>query len=114
MLQKLIFATLLAVPLFAQTAQVNGRVTDAGGAVVPGVEITTRNTSTGAERRTITNGVGLYSIPLLQPGAYEIRAKLAGFKPILQSGVQLDVDQRQELNFTLEVGAITEQIDVKA
>ena len=114
MLQRFLFVIFLAIPLFAQTAQVNGRVTDAGGAVVPAVEITTRNTATGAERRTLTNGVGLYSIPLLQPGVYDIRVKQAGFKPILQSGVQLEVDQRQELNFTLEVGAISEQIDVKA
>ena len=92
----------------------NGRVSDSGGAVVPGVEITSRNTSTGAERKTLTNAVGLYSISLLQPGPYEVRVKHPGFRPIVQSGLQLDVDQRQELNFTIEVGAITEQIDVKA
>lgn len=114
MLFKILLLASLSLTAMAQTAQINGRITDAGGGVIPGVSITTRNSATGAERTVSTNEVGLYTIPLLQPGVYEVRVKQSGFKPILQAGVQLDVEQRATLNFTLEVGALTEQIDVRA
>ena len=111
---KFLLSAVFCAAAFAQTSQINGRVTDSAGAVVPGVEITTRNTSTGAERKIRTNGVGLFSISLLQPGDYDVRVRQQGFKPIFQDKVHLDVDQRAEINFMLEVGAITEQIDVRA
>ncbi|MBI4873496.1 MAG: TonB-dependent receptor [Acidobacteria bacterium] len=111
---KLIAGALLAVSAFSQTAQITGRVSDATGAAMPGVDITLRSVATNTERRTRTNEVGLYTIPLLQPGAYDLQVKQQGFKPVTQSGITLAVDQRAELNFTLEVGALTEQIEVKA
>ena len=114
LLRTLVASLLLACAAMAQTAQLSGRVTDSAGAVVPGAEITVRNTSTGAERQTQTNEVGLYTIPLLPPGAYEIRVKHTGFKPIVQGGVQLDVDQRASADFGLEIGAINEQVEVEA
>ena len=114
MFPKFLLSAVFCAAAFAQTSQINGRVTDPADAVVPGVEITTRNTSTGAERKIRTNGVGLFSISLLQPGDYDVRVRQQGFKPIFQDKVHLDVDQRAEINFMLEVGAITEQIDVRA
>ena len=114
MLQRLLLLTLSAACAFAQTAQLTGRVTDPAGAVVPGVEVTTRNTETGAERKTLTNEVGLYTVPLLQPGIYEVRVQHLGFRPVLQSGIRLDVDQHGVAEFVLQVGALSEQIDVRA
>ncbi|MBI5282396.1 MAG: TonB-dependent receptor [Candidatus Solibacter usitatus] len=99
---------------FGQTAQIAGRVTDPSGATVPGVEVVSRNTATGAERQVQSNESGLFTITLLQPGSYELQLKHAGFKPVSQRGIALAVDQRAELNFTLEVGAVNEQIEVKA
>ncbi len=99
---------------FGQTAQVNGRVIDPSGAAVPGVQITIRNVATGTERESVTNDVGLYTIPLLQPGTYDISLLFPGFKPISQKGITLAVDQKAELNFTLEVGGVTEQVEVRA
>ncbi|MBI2687617.1 MAG: TonB-dependent receptor [Acidobacteria bacterium] len=114
MLRRLPLLPLFAMGLFAQSAQVGGRVTDASGAAVPGVQISIRNASTGVERQVSTNDSGLYSVPLLQPGSYEAHVRQRGFKPIVQSGITLEVDQHAELNFRLEVGAVTEQVEVKA
>jgi len=98
----------------AQTAQITGRVIDATGAVVPGTSITVRNVATGIDRKVTTNEGGYYTAPLLLPGEYRVIVSREGFKPIDRSGIILEVDQRAELNFALEVGALTEQIEVRA
>ena len=72
---------LAAAPAFGQqaTSTFNGRVLDQGDAVLPGVTVTATNVSTGVARTTVTNEEGLYSIPGLEPGTYEIKTDLAGF-----------------------------------
>ncbi len=105
---------LLAASAFAQTAQLSGRVTDASGAVVPGTNLILRNVANGRERQTVTNELGLYSVPLLTPGSYQFRVQHQGFKPIVRDGVNLDIDQRATVDFALELGAATEQIQVSA
>ncbi len=99
---------------FAQTAQITGRVTDATGAVISGVEIVVKSVATGGIRSTLTNEVGYYAVPLLQPGLYEVTARHQGFRAVTQSGVSLAVDQRAEIGFTLEVGTISERIEVRS
>ncbi len=94
---------------WAQTAQITGRVTDATGAVVPGTAITVTNVATSADRRVSTNEDGYFTVPLLLPGEYRVTAESKGFRSISRSGIVLEVDQRAELNFTLQVGALTEQ-----
>src|SRR4051794_26474739 len=74
---------------FAQTAQITGRVTDASGGVVTRAEVRAHNRATGADRTTLSNELGLYTIPLLPPGAYDISVSLAGFKSATQLGVSL-------------------------
>jgi len=56
-----------AATALGQTAQVTGRISDAGGAVVPGAQITLTNQSNGFKRETVTNDEGYYTVPLLQP-----------------------------------------------
>src|SRR5262245_43919103 len=58
-----------------------GRVVDQGGAVLPGVTITATHTSTGVTRTTVTNENGVYSLPGLAPGIYEVKTELSGFAP---------------------------------
>ena len=110
------FLALLAatVPCAAQTAQIVGRVTDASGAVVPGISIKITNVGTGNARDVQTNADGYYAVPLLQPGEYSAAVEQKGFKSVNRSGIVLEVDQRAELNFTLEVGAVSEKIVVTA
>ncbi|MDX1984814.1 MAG: carboxypeptidase regulatory-like domain-containing protein [Bryobacteraceae bacterium] len=113
-MKLLILAAFTTLAAFPQTAQLTGRVLDSSGAAMPGAAITVRSLATSAERATETNDSGLYTIPLLQPGAYEVTARKDGFKPVTQTGVVLAVDQRAELSFTLQVGTLSEQIEVKA
>ena len=109
-----ICAILFAANALAQSARITGRVTDATGAVVPGTSITVTSVATGAERKINTNDEGYYAVPLLLPGEYRIIVDHAGFKRITRSGVILEVDQRAELDFTLQVGGLTERIEVQA
>ena len=99
---------------FAQTATITGRVTDPTGAVIPGTKITVTNEATGVSRTVETNETGYYTVPLLPPGQYRIDVEQEGFKPVTRTGIVLEVDQRAEINFTLEIGAITEQVEVTA
>jgi hypothetical protein len=110
----LLAALFLGSNLFAQSGEITGRVTDASGAVIPGAAITVLNVATGQDRRTFSNGDGYFTAPLLLPGEYKVTVEQKGFKPIARSGVILAVDQRAELNFILQVGAVSEQIEVTA
>ena len=73
-----------------------------------------RNAATGALRQVLTNESGLYTITLLPSGVYDVKVTHQGFRAVTQNGVTLAVDQRAQLNFVLEVGAVTEQIEVRA
>lgn len=110
----LLCATLCAFTAmaFGQTAQVSGRISDASGAVVPGVQVTLSNQENGFKRDTVTNNEGYYTVPLLQPGTYEINVRKDGFKPILQAGVILNVEQVARLDFMLQTGAVTDTVTI--
>jgi len=102
--------------LSAQTekAQLNGQVTDSSKASVPGVQISATNSDTGLRRVVATNERGLFTIPLLDPGMYDIVVQKEGFRTISQAGVKLDVAQVARLDFVLDIGSVTEQVNVTA
>ena len=108
------FLLLSASAAFSQTATLGGRVTDTTDAVIPATRITVVNEATAAQRQVQTNEAGLYAVPSLAPGRYRILVEQDGFRSINRTGVVLEVDQRAEINFTLEVGEVTEQIEVTA
>ena len=62
------------------SGQINGIVTDTSGGVLPGVTVEATNTATGAVRSAVTGADGLYTLPLLQPGVYNVKASLPGFR----------------------------------
>jgi hypothetical protein len=101
-----------ATTALGQTAQITGRISDATGAVVAGAQITLTNQANGFKRDTITNEEGYYTIPLVQPGTYEINVHKDGFKVVIRTGVVLNVEQVARLDFTLETGAVTETVNV--
>ncbi len=110
-----VVAALLPAPLFAQaTGQINGIVTDTSGAVLPGVTVEATNTATGAVRSAVTGADGLYTLPLIQPGVYDVRATLSGFRVGLQEGVRVTVSETARAAFQLEVGQVTETVTVTA
>jgi hypothetical protein len=80
-LVALLLCVLAFIPAHAQTitADVNGTVTDAGGAVVPGATVTATNVDTGIAVPTVTNPAGVYSIRFLQIGNYTITVEAKGF-----------------------------------
>src|SRR5262245_29585884 len=116
---KVYRAILLAVTLpvvaataLGQTAQVTGRVTDASGAVMPGAQVILINQANSFKRETVTNEEGYYTVPLLQPGDYEVRVRKGGFKPVIRSGVTLNVEQVARLDFALETGVLTDTVNI--
>lgn len=113
-MSKLLVLFLVAVAAFGQTAQITGRVTDASEAVVPGVDITVTNTATSVAIKTVTNASGIFTVPLLPIGTYRVDAQKAGFRPVAREGVTLAVDQVARLDFVLEVGQMTQAVEVTA
>jgi hypothetical protein len=102
--------------LSAQEARgtIVGRVLDATGAVVPGATVTTINKAMGTRISLTTNEVGAYQAPYLIPGSYQITVEAAGFKKSVRDDVEVRVNDRLELDFTLEIGAAAESVNVTA
>ena len=107
-------AVLIAAPTFAQRdmGTLLGTVTDPSGAAVPGATITITEDATGVANTVETDATGNYIRPLLKPGTYTIAAESEGFKRTVQTGVVLQSTARVAANFVLELGAVTETIEV--
>ena len=97
----------------AQSA-IAGIVKDASGAVLPGVEVTATQTATGLARSVMTNETGAYTLANLPIGPYQLEAVLPGFRAFSQTGIVLQVGDRPEINVPLQVGAVSENIEVSA
>lgn len=107
---------LIALSLPAQEARsvILGRVLDNSGGVVAGAAVEAVNTDTGVRIFAETNSSGDYLLPYLVPGPYTIIVQSAGFKKAERSGIQTRVNDRITLDFTLEIGAVTESVQVSA
>ena len=107
--------SLASVSGWAQaTAQISGTVHDQSGAVLPGVEVTAIQTSTDIHRSTITNETGSYVLPDLAIGPYRLEAALPGFRTYVQTGIVLQVNSNPVINPSMDVGQVTETIEVQA
>src|SRR5262245_62128425 len=95
-------------------ASVGGFVQDPSQAFIPGVTVTATNTQTGVVTTAITNESGTYNITGLLPGTYKLTAELPGFKTQVISEVQLGQAAIARYNFTLQVGAAAETVEVTA
>ena len=104
----------LQMAAFAQTATVNGVVTDSSQAVMHGVTVTITNLETGLRRNTLTNDTGNYTFTLLPVGRYRLAAAMPGFNTETMAEVKLDVDQVVRLDFVLKLGAVAETVQVSA
>jgi len=94
-------------------AQISGRVTDASGAVVPGVDVTLTNIETGVDRFAVTNESGAYAFPSLNPGRYRLQAALQGFRTFAQTDIVLQVGANVVIDPALEAGQLTETVEVR-
>ncbi|PYS34247.1 MAG: TonB-dependent receptor, partial [Acidobacteria bacterium] len=108
--------SVLSLPaVWAQaTAQISGTARDQSGAVLPGVEVTATQTETGIARNTVTNEAGLYVLSNLAIGPYRLEATLPGFRSFVQSRIVLQVNSNPVINLVLEVGQVSEQVEVQA
>src|SRR6187401_1873766 len=102
-------------PAWAQsTAELNGRVTDSSGALLPGVTVTATQTATGLVRTVVTDGDGNYLISSLPAGPYRLEVSLQGFKSYAQTGLVLTVGATPTVNAALELGSLEETVTVDA
>ncbi len=104
----------LGLSAFAQEATIVGTVTDPTGATVPNASIAITNIDTGKVTQFSSNEAGQYVAPGLHIGHYTIKTQVAGFKPMEQKDIVLQVGDRLRVDFKLELGAAAEQITVEA
>jgi hypothetical protein len=97
----------------AQTASVNGTVTDTTGALVQNATVTATNTATNVARSVQTGAAGVYSVNDIVPGLYDLTIGKSGFRTVRFAAVTLTVDQALTLNTKLEVGSNQEQVTVE-
>jgi hypothetical protein len=108
---------LLFVPLTQSAAQeaggtIVGTVTDTSGAVVADAAVTIKNAATGLGRSSTTNADGLYSAPNLIPGTYDLAVAAHGFSTAVVHGVGLLAGDRREVNVSMKVGQVSDQVQV--
>jgi hypothetical protein len=101
--------------LFGQTlGSIAGEVRDSSGAAIPQAKITVTNIGTNAQRTVVANEAGAYAFPSLPPGIYTVRAESQGFKALVRTQVEIQVQQNARIDFELQVGQISESVEVVA
>ncbi len=106
----LLFAKALQAQL---TASLSGSVEDPSEAPVQGAIVKFRNIETGAQRQTLTDASGHFSLLSLPLGPMEVSVEKAGFKPIHRTGITLQLNQKVQLNLELTVGPIIDTINIQ-
>lgn len=91
---------------------ISGVVTDSSGAVVPGATVRVTNFNTNVVVTLTTNSAGVYVATSLNPGAYNVEAEAQGFKTAIVKGITLEVDSNPKIDLTLQVGQISESVEV--
>ena len=112
----LFLAVVASTPVYAQVAgaTLSGTATDASGAAVPNAKVSIKNSATGVVRDVTTDAAGFYSAPNLLPGVYDITVAATGFSSSVQTGLTLTVGASKALNIALQVGQVSERVEVTA
>ena len=98
----------------SSTATLVGTVRDSSGAVLAGVSIQIRNSSTDEHRETVTTATGDFTVAELPPGIYEVIARKQGFRALRETDFELQIDQMARLDLKMELGAVSESVEVMA
>ncbi|MGH9572017.1 MAG: carboxypeptidase regulatory-like domain-containing protein [Candidatus Acidiferrales bacterium] len=108
------FFVLSAGTLRAQqnNAAIVGTVTDASGAVLPGVTVTLTNTATNVAQTTQTSGAGDFVFPMVQVGTYSVKVEMKGFKTFTSSGLTVAAGDRARVDAKMAVGDISQTVEV--
>jgi hypothetical protein len=111
----IIFLTLFTAASWAQsTATLAGTVTDPTGAVVANAQVKVHSLATGSDRDVVTDAAGIYVVPSLQPGDYQVQATATGFSAFKVQKVTLDVDQHVTVNMSLALQSAGETVQVES
>lgn len=110
---RLAFIIALALPSSAQTfGEITGVVSDPSGSAIAGANITITNKATGAARTVASNESGIYSVPSLLPGLYDLRVEKEGFRAAVRSSIELQVQQTARVDAALQLGQVSEVVEV--
>ena len=103
-------------PIAAQAVSgtILGTVADTTGAVIPGANVTLVHTGTGFTRTVVTDTKGEYTAPSVPTGTYTVAAEMQGFKKVTMANVQVGVDQKARIDLKLDLGQMTEAIEIQA
>ena len=93
-------------------ASITGTVKDSSGAIIPNAQVSITDIATGVNRTVTTDAAGLYSAPNLLPGTYEVRVTATGFSTAVQKGITLTVGMQQSLPVTMQVGQVSQTVEV--
>jgi hypothetical protein len=108
---------LVQLPLRAQSdarSTILGRVTDTAGGVIASASVKAENTATGVHSTAVTNASGDYLLPFLIPGPYSLTVEAPGFKRVVRPQVEVRFEERITIDVTLEIGAVSETVQVSA
>jgi len=111
-----VFALALPTSVAAQgtpTGTISGYIVDPAGLAVPGARVAVESENTGAMRDVFSNHQGLYSVPALLPGPYNITVEASGFKTLHENRIVLEAEQTARLDFNLTIGSTSETITVE-
>jgi hypothetical protein len=110
-----LICVLLAAAVFGQGGRstILGTVTDQTGAPVPKVSVTVTNTGTQQKRTAMTTDRGDFEITALDVGSYDLQAEVPGFRIAIIKGIQLEVDQRARADVSLQLGEVTQRVEVE-
>ena len=107
------FSLFLTAAAWAAVAgSISGTVRDSSGSVVPNADVTARELDTGITYETHTDATGIYTLPVLPVGRYELDVRATGFQTYQRKNIVLDTDAALTLNATLEIGQLTETVSV--
>jgi hypothetical protein len=107
------FLTSIAALAQTEAAAISGRVADSQGLAIAGAKVSATNIGTNATSSTQTNSSGFYNLPSLVPGTYRITVDKEGFVEIVKPDVQLHVQDNAGINFSLQVGSVTQSVTVE-
>ena len=108
--------SLSSIRLYGQAVNgtISGTVTDSSGAAIVGATVEVKNTGTQVTRTVVTNAQGLYRVPELIVGAYDVRASAQGFQNSVQTGVPVVVGSERVVDVSMKVGQAQETVTVQA
>src|SRR6516165_9597446 len=111
-LMLVVLLTISALPTFGQIDRgaIAGRVEDSSGAIVPRAMVTITNKDTGIATATPVNSSGEYQVLALNPGKYSVKVTADGFQSALRDDVEVQVQDRLSINFSLKVGSVTQEV----